>query len=148
MWTSKWRAALPANLHKRKKWYKNPKKNLKFVVKFLSWGGACLQTTGMRGSPCLDVFTCNSYLSGLTQKGECGRAYPFDRCWIVHSKELDLSCWRFGLWGQCPWKQAEESYRKVIGILIWSIFQSCLLEDVTGNDTPIMALHGLYSVGR
>lgn len=32
----------------------------------------------MGGSPCLDVFTCNSYLSGLTQRSVGGLIHLID----------------------------------------------------------------------
>lgn len=41
---------------------------------------------------------CLQFLSsGWIQKEECRKAYQFDKCWRVHSKDLDLSCLWFCL---------------------------------------------------
>lgn len=46
MGTSKWSAALPANLQECNKENENPRKNLEFAVKLLNWrgggGGECM----------------------------------------------------------------------------------------------------------
>ena len=95
MRTSKFRAALPANLQECKKENKNLSRESRICCEVSQLGGACPQTTEMRGSPCLDVFTCNSYLSGLTQRSVGGLIHLIDvggftaKTWICLAGDWD-----------------------------------------------------------
>lgn len=144
MGISQWSAALPASLQECSK---NYKENLQFVIwrvhalKLKSWEEVRIWML------LLAIFVCQDELRRVRE------GLSVDRCWKVHSKDLDLACWWIGLWGtgaqdEYLRKTASESQHEATDVLIWSIFQNYLLKDLGNNNIHIISLNGLCSCGR